>query len=109
MTNELQLIYKSLRSGFVAKAIYAEGKITVLKGSSISKINSTKLKYAKGILELRDKNSSETAVDENGIVTKNVIFNSPSTAAQFICGSSANGMLVWKDESGNTLKYLLNR
>ena len=44
---------------------------------------------------------------ENSVVLLDVAFKSASTAANFVCGSSTNGLITWKDESGKTLKCLL--
>ena len=44
---------------------------------------------------------------ENNMTTENIIFNSSSAAACFICGYSVNGKIAWKNESGVTLKQLL--
>lgn len=40
------------------------------------------------------------------VFTKNVEFSSPSAAASVIQGGSANGLLVWKNKDGITLKDL---
>jgi hypothetical protein len=48
-------------------------------------------------------------VDENGIVLKDCSFNSPSTAAQFVTGSSRNGYLVWKTKDGKKLKDIISK
>ena len=45
-------------------------------------------------------------VDENGILLENVLFTSPSSAAVFVIGKSANGLSIWKSKYGKTLKSL---
>lgn len=35
-----------------------------------------------------------------------MLFNSPSYAAMFVIGKSANGLTSWKTEDGKTLKSL---
>ncbi|MBL7500511.1 GIY-YIG nuclease family protein [Frankia sp. CN7] len=37
-------------------------------------------------------------------LTKNYVFNSPSSAASVLTGGSKNGRTEWKDRNGNTLK-----
>jgi hypothetical protein len=37
------------------------------------------------------------------VLTSDITFSSPSTAADFCIGSSNNGWLVWKDKEGKTL------
>ncbi len=39
----------------------------------------------------------------DGILQKDLIFSSPSTAAMFVIGNSANGRVEWKTETGQTL------
>ena len=36
-------------------------------------------------------------------------FSSPSAAASFVLGTSANGWMEWKDKSGRTLDELFRR
>ena len=45
-------------------------------------------------------------LDENGNLIDNMPFSSPSYAAMFVIGKSANGLVSWKDENGKTLKDL---
>ena len=46
---------------------------------------------------------------DNGFVMKrDALCDSPSTAASFVLGRSANGWLEWKDESNRTLKDVYN-
>ena len=43
-------------------------------------------------------------VDGDGNIIKDCEFKSPSTAAQFVTGTSINGMLAWKTKDGKSLK-----
>lgn len=52
-----------------------------------------------------EKSRSNTV--KNGIVLVDVEFKSASTAANFVCGSSTNGLTAWKDATGKNLKTLL--
>ena len=47
-------------------------------------------------------------VDENFILQDDVLLTSPSYAAMFVIGKSANGLTSWKTEDGKTLKSLEN-
>lgn len=69
-------------------------KYIVKKGSLISpKISN--FKVSKQVLNARkDKN----IVGNDNITLKDVEFNSPSTAAQFVTGASINGKIAWKNE-----------
>ena len=55
------------------------------------------------VIKERRKNAS---VDEQGILQEDMLFTSPSYAAMFVIGKSANGLTSWKDEHGKTLKAL---
>ena len=39
---------------------------------------------------------------------KDVVFSSASTAANFITGTSTNGLIAWKDKEGKALKEILS-
>lgn len=47
-------------------------------------------------------------IDENGILQEDMLFTSPSYAAMFVIGKSANGLTSWKTPEGKTLKSLEN-
>ena len=55
------------------------------------------------VIKERRKNAH---VDEYGILQEDMLFTSPSYAAMFVIGKSANGLTSWKDEKGKTLKSL---
>ncbi|MDO5139728.1 MAG: DUF4357 domain-containing protein [Oscillospiraceae bacterium] len=76
--------------------------LTVYKGSRVSsKVkHSEKFRGAVTIERLRSEHV------KNGVAINNVSFTSPSTAANFVTGCSSNGLRVWKDKSGRTLKEL---
>lgn len=44
---------------------------------------------------------------KNGVLTEDVQFGSPSTAAEVLIGNSVNGKIVWVDSKRHTLKQLL--
>jgi len=51
--------------------------------------------------------SSSKYDEKSGLVfTKDAEFSSPSAAAVVIHGGSANGLMVWKTEDGESLKQL---
>ncbi|MDY4079004.1 MAG: GIY-YIG nuclease family protein [Clostridium sp.] len=45
-------------------------------------------------------------VDNDGNLLEDILFNSPSYAAMFVIGKSANGLTSWKTADGTTLKSL---
>lgn len=72
----------------------------VLEGSHIAPVDDDTIPAV--IKERRKK----APVDDNGNLTENLLFTSPSYAAMFVIGKSANGLTSWKDEEGHTLKSL---
>lgn len=61
--------------------------------------------------KFRGAKSIETAregVVKEGKVIKDITFKSASTAANFVTGASTNGLIVWKDKDGNTLKSIIS-
>lgn len=49
----------------------------------------------------------QTGKMKSGVLTEDVQFGSPSTAAKVLIGNSVNGNFVWVDSNGYTLKQLL--
>ena len=91
---------------YEAKAIYDDGKITVLKGSHIN--NKPAAGYTPSSI-VASLLSDKTLVDENGIILDNIEFASLSTAASFVTGRTANGMIVWKTADGKYVRYTLEK
>ncbi len=75
----------------------------LLKGSKVSEhvSCSPKFRSSDSIIKARSN-----GVVENGVLTQDVTFNSASTAANFVTGTSTNGKLAWKDSRGIMLKEL---
>ena len=76
----------------------------VLKGSVVSDTIAihTTFRSAKTIEKLR---ANGTVLDS--VLMKNLLFKSASTAANFVTGSSTNGLVAWKDVKGKSLKAIL--
>ncbi len=77
----------------------AEGFV-VLAGSHISPSDDDT------IPEVIKEKRKKTTLDIDGKLTENLLFTSPSYAAMFVIGKSANGLTSWKDVEGHTLKSL---
>ena len=93
--------------GVEADAIYDGKTVRVLAGSVIRPEFSEHVRGGKTALAYRN---NRTFVDERGEVIRDCIFNSPSTAAQFVTGRCCNGYLTWKVEPKMTLdKYLISK
>jgi hypothetical protein len=102
----MKLILKSKRSGIDAKGEYdpKTKSFIVKKGSIVSEAvsHSGKFKGAETIEKYREK-----YVKDN-VVTKDVVFTSASTAANFVKGSSTNGLVAWKSPNNISLKRILH-
>jgi len=77
----------------------AEGFV-VLAGSHISPSDDDT------IPEVIKEKRKKTTLDIDGKLAENLLFTSPSYAAMFVIGKSANGLTSWKNEKGHTLKSL---
>lgn len=91
---------------FDAKAIYEDGTVTVLKGSRIDVRNNPNFKPSN---EVNAKRNDKTLVGEDGVLKRDVMFNSLSTSATFVAGRISNGMITWKTEDGRYVKYTLKK
>ncbi len=79
----------------------------VFKGSEMA--TSTVPSFPRGFDALREELlSGDVITEEQGkcILTEDILFSSPSSAAAVIMGRSANGLLEWKSKSGKTLKQI---
>lgn len=72
----------------------------VLQGSHISLVDDDTIP---AVIKERRKKAS---VNQNGELQEDMLFTSPSYAAMFVIGKSANGLISWKTESGQTLKSI---
>lgn len=87
----ISAIGRKTRDGFV-----------VQKGSKIAK-EEMKVIYPKvSILRKQAK------IDENCILQEDMLFTSPTYAAAFVIGGTANGLVEWKTKDGITLKEYSN-
>lgn len=85
--------------------IEATGKQTsegfvVLKGTHISPNDD------KTIPTILREQRKVIVLDDSGCLKEDILFNSPSYAAMFVFGKSANGLTSWKTEDGRSLKEI---
>lgn len=78
----------------------AEGFV-VLKGSKIAPNSGADYTISSG-----NRKKREECKIENNILKEDVLFNSPSSAAEFVTGKSCNGWVSWKTKDGKTLHDL---
>lgn len=92
---------------FDHSGVKATGKRTsegfvVLKGSQIS----AKLTKSCPDPTLRNREKYASKVDENFMLTEDILFTSPSAAASYIGGASLSGNAIWRNAQGVTLKNI---
>ena len=77
--------------------------VIVLKGSILSETiaHTAKFRGAKSIEKSRE------GVMKGAVLQKDMVFKSASTAANFVTGSSTNGLTAWKDKDGRTIKEII--
>lgn len=75
----------------------------LLKGSKVSHKTAQTISES---LKLRRKTAKK---DNDNCITEDILFNSPSTAAMFLIGQTANGLILWKNKEGVNLKEIRNR
>lgn len=72
----------------------------VKKGSKIA--SNTTNSCPDHVLNKRQQHKS--LIGDDFVITKDILFNTPSGAAAFVCGSSANGNVEWKNANGVLLR-----
>lgn len=92
---------KKLNFTVEASAKQTPEGFVVLKGSKIAPSSGTDNTIAPG-----NRKKREICKIENNILQEDVLFNSPSSAAQFVTGKSCNGWTSWKTKEGKTLHDL---
>lgn len=89
-----------------ARAIFnpQDQSLTVLKGSTVNPVHVPK--FSDSDRKRRDRQLAEYTEVKDGqrIVKEDVCFDTPSGAALFCVGGSANGWKEWKDAEGRELK-----
>ena len=90
--------------------VYARGRRTsdgfvVLNNSIVSPVPTKSCPDT--IKHLREKYAER--IDSNNTLTEDTLFSSPSAAAGFIVFASANGLIMWVNNEGKTLRDLENQ
>ncbi len=57
---------------------------------------------------IKDRKKYVAKIDKNSILTADILFSSPSSAAGFVGGASLSGNSLWKNAEGRLLKDLIN-
>lgn len=74
----------------------------VKKGSKVSNEISNSFR-SKDVVRKR----REGLVNSDYLTIKDIVFNSPSIAGEFVLGTSCNGTKKWKNKEGKTLKEII--
>ena len=100
-------IFYTKGRGCNAKGFYSSSGFTVLKGSVIAEESTPSFHWK----EKREKLLSEYTTKKGLalIVTSDITFSSPSTAAMFCLGRSANVWDEWKDKEYRTLDVIYRK
>lgn len=98
LSNSSTVLHMKYGSGNADGKITAEGFV-VLKGSTINPCmtKSCPERVGKGRNKYADK------INKDGVLTADILFSSPSSAASFVGGASLSGNALWKDSSGRCL------
>ena len=97
-TTDEEILYATRNNAKATGKRVSDGFV-VLKGSSITE--KTTKSCPDYVVQLRNKSADKIM---NGVLTEDILFSSPSGAAAFVCGGSANGNIAWKNAKGVTLK-----
>ncbi|MDQ6985204.1 MAG: DUF4357 domain-containing protein [Candidatus Dojkabacteria bacterium] len=90
-----------------ARGIYSDEGLTVLEGSVINKIPSESfIKNWNRKREFEIRGSISEHGKDSYILTKNLLFSSPSAASGACLARSSNGWTDWKNKEGKTLDEL---
>ena len=100
----MNVSFKSKKRNCYASGEYdiSTNKLKIFAGAKLSEIKDEKFRLAKEAICREDPE-----IVENLILKKDIVFKSPSVAAQFIACSSLNGLKVWKTEDGKSLKIFI--
>ena len=103
---ELSLIRRLKDTNYTIEAyarITPQG-ILVLKGSKIAPYN----ELLNSLTKENQKRRKECQINNN-VLQEDILFNSPSGAAQFVIGKNANGNTSWKTKDGKLLKDIISK
>ncbi len=99
-TGNVELI--CTRSGVKAYGVQTSDGFVVKKDSSIQLVPT---KTCPDSVKKR-REQYKRFINENGVITKDLLFNSPSGASSFVCAANTNGNDEWKNSNGVKLKDL---
>lgn len=96
--------YIQAAHGANAKGVRVADGFAVLKDSIVSNTAAPHLRPS--IIRFRDALLEKGIINQNYQLTQDYIFTSPSLAATIVLGSSANGRVLWKTQTGKSIRDL---
>ena len=107
--NEADILHTT-RNGIEAFGVYDGEKFEVLEGSAVSpEIKNSAPDRVKILRKTAANNGDIQQEGEFYRLKKSMSFSSPSYAASFVLGASANGWIEWKNKDGKTLDELFRK
>lgn len=101
-----ETVYRCVRKNAEAKMAIRGAQYVVLSGSKLNPVESPSIHPSASTL--RKKLIAEGKLDKDSMVLQvDVAFPSPSAAAVFVYGASANGWTEWVNESGATIDKII--
>ena len=100
--NESEKLYLKIKDTY-GEAIQTSEGFVLLEGAKIS--STTVKSIPKGVKKLRKKYERKGLI-ENNITKTDIVFPSPSQAADFVSGSNLSGPKYWKNKDGKSLNEL---
>lgn len=106
--NENEIFYIEVARGAKVKGVQTQEGFVILKGSKIATdyVNS----YGERSIAKRNEliqSEKISVINNEFIVMEDLLFSSPSAAADIVMGRSANGLTEWKDSNRRSLKDLV--
>ncbi len=104
--------YHNVRKTADSFLSYENKKFIVKKGSKLTKNISPSLSKFPSIYLLRNEMIEHNKLIDDGsylVLQEDVLFESPSAAAVFVYGSSANGWTEWRLDNGKSLDDMLRK
>ena len=97
---KIRVFIKSKSTDVYAEAVYDGETMTVLPGG---KISTDFASHIHGGRKAKSYRNNDEYVGSDRTIINECVFNSPSTAAQFVTGRSTNGYEAWKVETKKSL------
>lgn len=106
-SNDDEILYIKGVRGANAKGVQTQEGFVVLQDSKIasSVVNS----FSERLMAKRNDlihSKKVQIIDDEYVVMEDILFSSPSLAADIVLGRSANGLIEWKDTYGKSIKEL---